>query len=260
MVNVPELERRSIAGKTLIYLGIAAVVFAVATLYIVYNISHNLYVSAYYTIGSLFDAVGISVTSALQASAPPFSIAFYQLIVISVIDGIAKIIAVGLALAAVIEILTGTELLSKVSVFSANRMKNHIVICGYSRIAERICNDLSDKKMKFIVIERDPQVVEMLRGRNYTVIDGDFASAEALKSADIVKARAVVFAAKDDLMNLMGIVTAKHLNPKVKIISRATEEDTGITKMQRAGAEMCVVPEILAGIEIGSELQGKVSR
>ncbi len=259
-MNVPELERRSIAGKTLIYLAIAAVILALATLYIVYNISHNLYVSAYYTIGSLFDAVGISVASVLQANAPPFGAAFYQLIIISVIDGVAKIVAVGLALAAIIEILTGTELLSKVSILSASRMNNHIIICGYSRTAERLCNDLSEEKMKFLVIDRDPVTIEMLRDRNYTVIGGDFASEEILKEADIVKARAIVFATKDDLANLMGIVTAKHLNPKVKIISRAADEDTGITKMQRAGAEMCIVPEILAGVEIGSALLEKVRR
>lgn len=260
MVNVPEVERRSVAGKTLGYLAIAAIIFTAGSLYVVYNISHNLYVSAYYTVGSLFDAVGIDVVPQLQLDAPAFSGAFYQLVAISVIDGVAKIIAVGLALAAVIEILTGTELLSKVSILSARRLKDHIIVCGYSGIAERICDELESKKVKFTIIDSDPANVEMLRDRNYTVISGDFSNATVLKEADIAKARAIVFAAKNDLANLMGIVTARHLNPKVKIIARAAEEDTGVTKMQRAGAEMCVVPEVLAGIDIGSAVYARMKR
>ncbi len=257
MVNVPQIERRSVAGKTLVALTFTAVLFGVVTLLIVYHISHNFYTSAYYTISSLFDAIGINVAPTLYAMTPPFSSSFDEIILISIIDGIGKIVAVGIALAAIIEILTGTELLSRVSLLAAKRLKDHVIVCGYSRVAERLCTDLKEKKIKFLIIDKDPAVVEMLRDRGDIVISGDFANSEVLKSAQVDKARAVVFAAKNDLLNLLGIVTARHLNKKVRILSRVATEDL-MVKMQRAGAELCVVPEILAGIELGSYIRSRL--
>lgn len=257
MVNVPQVERRSVAGRTLAVLAAVAVILFVLTIFIIYNISHNFYVSAYYTVSSLFDAIGINVVPILEASAPPFSANFDALILISVVDGIAKIVAIGLALAAIVEMLTGTTILSKVSQFAARRLKDHVIICGYSRMAERLFADLSDKKIRFVVIDNDPETVDVLRNNGHIVIKGDYADEEVLKSAEIDRARAVVFAQKKDLENLIGVITARHLNKKVKILSRVANEDL-MVKMQRAGAELCVVPEILAGVDIGSNIRSRM--
>lgn len=257
MVNVPQVERKSIAGRTLVGLAVVAIIFALVTVSVVYKITHNLYISGYYTISSLFDAIGINVGPALEALAPPFSSNFDELIAISIIDGIGKIIAVGLALAAIVEILTSANILTRVNVFAARRLRGHVIVCGYSRISERLCNELAEKKMKFVVLDNDQTVVDTLGARNYIAIRGDYTSEEALNNADIKNARAVVFAAQNDVVNLLGIVTARHLNPKIKILARVTEEDL-MTKMQRAGAELCVVPEILAGIELGGYIRSKV--
>ena len=257
MVKVPEVERRSIAGKTLIALGVVATASAIGTLIFLYYISQNFYVSAYYTVSALFDAVGINTVPALESVAPPFSADFDALILISVVDGIIKIIAVGFALAALVEIMTGTGILSRLNVLEASRLRRHVIVCGYSQLAERVCAELSDKKSRFLVIEKDSATVEMLRDRGYTVIDGDFAKEEVLRSASIDRAKAIVFTAKDDLTNLLGVVTAKHLNPKIRIFSRGVEEDY-MTKIQRAGAELCVVPEVLAGIELGNYIKSRL--
>jgi len=53
-------------------------------------------------------------------------------------------------------------------------------------------------------------------------------------------------------------VTAHHLYPSLRIASKAKEEST-ITKMHRAGAELCIVPEIIAGLDIGNAVFGRVS-
>jgi voltage-gated potassium channel len=253
-LNVPEVDRRDLAGKTLAGLAIAAIAFALISFYVVDGISHNTYASGYYTISSLFDAVGINTMPLLQAAAPPFSAAFDALILISVIDGIVKIVAVGLALAAVVEILTGANIVSQVNFLATRRMSNHIIICGYSRIAEQICLDLKKKKEKFIVIDKNPSTIELLFDIGYLAVNGDFTSAETLEAARVGHARAIVFSAKDELPNLMGIITAKHINKSIKVISRASDEVHSITKMQRAGVELCVVPEVISGVEIGTAI------
>ena len=257
MVNVPDVERRSIAGKTLIGLAIMALLLGLVTLFVVYHVSHNFYTSAYYTVSSLFDAIGIQPGPSLITLAPPFSASFDEIIIVTIVDGIGKIVAVGLALAAIIEIITGAGIISKVSLLAARRLRNHVVICGYTRIAERICNELEVQKIKFVVVDKKQPVIDMLRDRGYIVIDGDFTKREVLKSAQIEHARAIVFGTQDDTANLLGIVTAKRLNGKVRILSRVSDEDLQ-TKMQRAGAELVVLPEVLAAIDLGGYLRSKV--
>jgi hypothetical protein len=41
--------------------------------------------------------------------------------------------------------------------------------------------------------------------------------------------------------------------PDVKIIARARQV-ANVTKMQRGGAELCLVPEVVAGLELGEHV------
>ncbi len=258
-MNVPEIERKSIASRTLIALGAIAVIVALVTLYFVYNLSHNFYVSAYYTIGTLFDAVGINVMPTLQAYAPPFSGKFDALIALSIIDGFVKIVAVGIALAAVVEILSNTNIITKVNSFTAKRLKNHTIICGYSDIGANVAMELKKRRHNVVIVDKKAETAETLFEFGYKIVNGDFTSEEILKSAGVENARAILFAAEDDLATLIGIITAKHLNSNIKIISRASDESS-VTKMQRGGADICVVPEILGGIRMGEAIRSRVAK
>ncbi len=256
-MNVPDVERRSIAGKTLVGLAVMALLLGLATMFIVYHVSHSFYTSAYYTVSALFDAIGIQGGPSLITLAPPFSASFDEIIIVTIADGVGKVVTVGLALAAIIEIITGAGIISKVSLFAARRLRNHVIVCGYSRISERICNELAARKIKFVVIDKKQDVADTLRDRGYITIDGDFTKGEVLRSAQVEHARAIVFGTQDDTTNLLGIVTAKHLNGKVRILSRVSDENLQ-TKMQRAGAELVVLPEVLAAIDLGSYMRSKV--
>ncbi len=256
-MNVPEIERRGVAGRTLIALGIVAVLVALLTLYFVYSISHNFYVSAYYTIGTLFDAVGINVMPTLQTFAPPFSTSFDELIALSVVDGLVKIVAVGIALAAIVEIISNANIITKMNSLAARRLNNHIIICGYSDIGADVAMELKKRGEKVVVVDKKRETAETLFEFGYKVVNGDFTSEETLKTAGIGRARAIIFAVDNDLATLMGIITARHLNSSIKIISKASEE-ASVTKMQRGGAEICVVPEILGGVRMGEAIRSKV--
>jgi voltage-gated potassium channel len=122
-------------------------------------------------------------------------------------------------------------------------------------LAEKLCRDLKERRMPFIVIEKDPEKASTLRDLGYIAVNGDFTDKEALEDASIHTARSIVFATESDFINLLGIVTARHMNPSVEIITRVREE-SAITKMHRGGANFCLVPEEVAGIEIGKRITG----
>ena len=85
------------------------------------------------------------------------------------------------------------------------------------------------------------------------MVEGDFTDRKVLDSASISKAKAIVFTTESDFINLLGIVTAHHMEPELKIITRARSESS-VRKMQRGGADLCLVPEVVAGIELGERI------
>ena len=136
---------------------------------------------------------------------------------------------------------------------TAKRQKDHVVVCGYSMLAERLCKDMVRESIRFVIIDNDPAKVGILRDLKFNVIYGDFTKKPVLESAALKNSRAVVFTTESDFINLLGIVTAHHMCPEVKIIARV-KHIANVTKMQRGGAGLRLVPEVVAGLELGEHI------
>ncbi len=259
MARLDELDGGSenVATKLIILMLGFAALLTVLSVIIIALVSHNFYAAGYYTISSLFDANGESASNLIGAmlNANVGTGAFYTFITISIIDGLAKAVIIGFLIAAFINLLSGIDIKSKLDIITAKRQKGHVIVCGYSMLAERLCNDMQKEGMKFVIIDNDPVKVNTLRDLKFNVIDGDFTKKSILDIASLKNAKAIVFATESDFVNLLGIVTAHHMHPDVKIITRARHA-TNVTKMQRGGAELCLVPEAIAGLELGKHILG----
>ena len=44
-----------------------------------------------------------------------------------------------------------------------DRLSDHYIVCGYGRMGVQIGRELTRRELAFVVIERDPKVLEMLR-------------------------------------------------------------------------------------------------
>ncbi len=242
----------------LIVLVVAAVMIVLsASVYYLYTITGNTYIAAYFTLSTLFDYSTITGASSLNLSslsAPQFD----STLAVFVMDGLAKAVLVGFVIAAFINALMSIDIRTKMGSIAARSIRGHIVLCGYSQLAERLCVDMQKRGAKFIIIEKSQDKVDLLSDIGYKVIAGDFTSDEVLKKAKLETARAAVFVSDDEYTNLLGIVTAHHLYPELRIAAKAKEEST-IPKMHRAGAELCIVPEVLAGLDMGDFILAKVS-
>ncbi len=248
--NVPENTATRLIVMLLVVAGFLAV-FSIAAIWL---ISHNIYAASYYSISALFDANNEGASTFIAGVLSGQSgYLFYSLFAVSVIDGLAKAVIIGFLIAAFINLLSGIDLKSKLEFITAKHMKNHVIICGYSMLAERLCNDLKKNGLHLVIIEKDAEKVNLLRDLNFNVVEGDFTERKTLDNASIRKSKAIIFATESDFVNLLGIVTARHMDPSVKIISRARSE-TSVRKMQRGGASLCLVPEVVAGIELGESI------
>ena len=191
------------------------------------------------------------IAAALNNSA--YAGAYYTVMAISFLDGLAKAVIVGFLIAAFINLLSNIDIKSTLGIMTAKRLKDHVIVCGYSMLAERLCKDMARDNLRFVIIDNDPAKVGTLRDLKFNVIDGDFTRRPILESASLKNARAIIFATESDFVNLLGIVTAHHMYPEVKIIARA-KQVANVTKMQRGGAELCLVPEVVAGLELGEHI------
>lgn len=253
MVNVVQHDTRAVTTDVVMILAVAAGLFTLLSVGIIYGITHSLYTAGYYTISALFDAVGVDVSTSLSTLAAPYTGAFYEVVAVSILDGLVKTVIVGFVLAAIINAISTIDLQARLSGITKRRLKDHVILCGYSSLGERIAHTMRERKIPFVVVAKSKEKADEAREAGFPVLHEDFTTDEALRNAEISKAKAIIFMRSDDYDNLLGVITAHHLNSKVRIISKA--QDIGaVTKIHRAGAELCVVPEMLAGIELGEAI------
>jgi voltage-gated potassium channel len=129
------------------------------------------------------------------------------------------------------------------------RMRDHVVVAGFGRMAEVVCKELEEAGVEFIIVENSPQRFAVAEERNYNVLNASATDEDALVAAGIEKARVVLALLPDDADNLFAILTARELNPALCIITRAL--DTGNEKkLYKAGATRVVSPYDLSSHRI----------
>ena len=121
------------------------------------------------------------------------------------------------------------------------KISDHHIICGFGRMGSRICESLYSKGERFVVIENDPEKIELLVDTGYLFINGDATNDDILLSAGIKKARGLVSVIKSDAENVFATLSAKELAPEIFVIARAVEEGTE-SKLMKAGADKVVKP------------------
>jgi voltage-gated potassium channel len=98
-----------------------------------------------------------------------------------------------------------------------------------------------------VVIENTPSKIEFLRSEtNYLFVEGDATNDETLEEAGIRRATAIVITLPDDADNMYITLSARQINPALRIISRANGVADEI-KIRRAGADHTVIPERIGG-------------
>lgn len=125
-------------------------------------------------------------------------------------------------------------------------MKDHYIICGYGRLGRQILRDLHVRGEPFIVVDWDADVEEELLETNVPHLIEDATAEETLREAGIDEARGLVAALDDDAQNVLTVLTARELNPRLLIIARAGAENLE-SKLLRAGADRVVAPSSIGG-------------
>lgn len=134
-------------------------------------------------------------------------------------------------------------------------MKDHYIVCGAGQAGLAVLAELRSTQRDAVLIEADHTLAERLAVDHpgLPVILGDFTDDETLQRAGVTKAAGIVMCVDDDKNSLVGTVTARQLNPRIRIVARATDEHA-MTRLRNAGADAVVSPGIIGGMRLASEL------
>lgn len=132
-------------------------------------------------------------------------------------------------------------------------MKNHYIVCGLGRVGRAVCEELASEKIPFVIIDMDGDIVREGASHGWTVLQGDASEERVLEQAGIERARGLMSCVDSDPNNLMVIMSARGLNPKLEISARVAE-DRNAEKFRRAGAQHVYSPFGLLGRRIARAL------
>jgi voltage-gated potassium channel len=130
-----------------------------------------------------------------------------------------------------------------------SRLSDHFIICGAGRVGRSAARELARKPLPFVVVDTNEAKLERYSAEGWLTLVGDATLAKVLHDAQIERARGLVAATTTDAINIYIILTARSLNPQLKIIARASEEDAE-KHLLTAGADSVVSPYSFAGYRI----------
>src|SRR5215471_4631556 len=133
------------------------------------------------------------------------------------------------------------------------RLGGHFIICGMGRVGRSVARELSRKPAPFVMIENAEAKRQRYAEENWLVIAGDATQEQTLRQAQINRASGLIAATTTDATNLYIVLTARGLNPQLKIIARASE-DAAEKHLLTAGADSVVSPYSFAGQRIAQSL------
>ena len=106
-----------------------------------------------------------------------------------------------------------------------------------------------------MVIDNDEEIIQIVSDKypNLIVIVGDADLEEVLEKGGVKNASGIFASTGDDNQNLVISLTAKYLNPEIRVIARCLEA-ANQQKMKKAGADTVITENFIAGMRMASEM------
>ena len=171
-----------------------------------------------------------------------------QLFVLSslVMNVAAFAVALGVLLTPAIEAQL-SKALGKMTDRQIDLLDDHVLVLGYGDLTEPILEELGERDgVEYAVVTPDETAARRLADRDVPVYTADPSDVEPLERVNLAGARAVVAATEDDARDALAILTARQLNPDVRIVAAVTQREN-IDKLRRAGADQVISPATLGG-------------
>ncbi|QDK80504.1 potassium channel family protein [Spirosoma sp. KCTC 42546] len=132
-------------------------------------------------------------------------------------------------------------------------LANHVILCGLGRSGQEAAITLRQHRVPFIVIEQNEERIRTYETKDASLlyVIGSATEDETLLKAGITRAKALLTALPTDADNVFIVLSARSLNDKLTIISRASHYSAQ-NKLRKAGANNVVMPDKIGGAHMAS--------
>lgn len=122
-----------------------------------------------------------------------------------------------------------------------------LVVFGYHHGGHEFIRTFKEMKRRFLVIDYDPEVIDLLDHQRLNYLYGDATDTELLREANIDKAKLIVSTITDHNTNMFIVKILEELNPDAAVICHA-DNIKQATQLYETGASYVMIPH-----HIGSE-------
>ena len=124
-----------------------------------------------------------------------------------------------------------------------------ILMIGSHRMGGALMEELLSKKDKLLIVDYNPDVINVLKKKKISCIYGDITSPELLDKIDLKKLKLVISTIPCYEENLHLVKKIKRLAPHLKVIATGSRISETLN-LYKAGADFVVTPKIIAGQEL----------
>jgi len=133
------------------------------------------------------------------------------------------------------------------------KMHQHVIVCGFGRNGQQAARTLKVHNVPFIVVEKREEMIErhVADHPDLVYLLGDGTEDDVLKKAGVERAKALITALPTDSDNVFIVLTARSVNPTIRIISRASNMASQ-PKLIKAGADSVILPDKIGGTHMAT--------
>ena len=130
-----------------------------------------------------------------------------------------------------------------------NKLKDHYIVCGYGRLGRVICNELKHRNLPVVIIDNDEEAIQEAERSGILYYKGDATLDESLVKVGISRAKGLITVLGTDAANVYITISARTLNKKMTIVSRA-DDDNAERKLFQVGATKVISPYKIGAIRM----------
>ncbi len=165
----------------------------------------------------------------------------------------AMFLALGAMTQTIIELQFGEVFGKRRTRRMIQKLQDHYIVCGFGRVGRGAAAELQRAGIPFVVVDLREDRVERAMLAGMLAVLGDSTRDETLLDVRVERAKGLIAALATDADNLFVTLSAKSLNPALKVAARAAEEQAE-QKLKRAGADSVLAPYNITGSRLAQSL------
>jgi voltage-gated potassium channel len=134
-----------------------------------------------------------------------------------------------------------------------DQLEGHVVICGFGRMGRVVAGEVARSGGQAVVIEHDATREAHLVAAGLLYVIGSALEDRVLEEAGLRRAFAIVVVTGSDADNVYITLSARAMNPKIRIHARGESEE-GLRHLRMAGADQAISAYQWGAIRLASSI------